>query len=88
LGHKRREKPIQITKGHLVERELFNWENWDLLDTGVFQFMDITLVKDIGRLKKGERYAQAVLSFQEGTLEIYDGKNWLIDRFKLSLEIN
>lgn len=72
-----------------MERQLFEWKNWDQLDVAALQFYDCTLKVDIGGgYKKGDSVKSIVVDFNEGFLAIYDdeGKEVYKAKLKMSLE--
>lgn len=53
-----------------LESQLFDWTDWDELGTGVLQFTDIILNRDIGLFKKGAKFECAIFDMQESTLTL------------------
>lgn len=57
-----------------MEKQLFDWENWDTVDTMVFQFYNCVLKKDIGSHKVNDPIDYIVVNYEDGYLEIKDVK--------------
>ena len=53
-----------------LERDLFDWKEWDEGDVMCISFHDITLKQDIGPFKKGDNFPWANIDFRSATLEI------------------
>lgn len=54
-----------------MEQDLFDWNNWDILDQAEFQFSPITLKVPVGPFKAGHTFAVAIMSYQEGLLSLF-----------------
>lgn len=72
-----------------MERQLFDWESWDVLDTADFYFHTVTLKQPIGSYPIGTKFAGASVSYERGTLEFYDGedKSEVVGTFRLGLTV-
>jgi len=68
-----------------MEKELFDWEGWDIIDTSTFYFYNITLKRDIGSFKTGEQLAGAMVCYEEGELVLQNGDKE--EMFKLHLKV-
>lgn len=53
-----------------LECELFDCEDWDQVDTMFLTYTGITLVRDLGPFKAGEKFRYANISFNSGILEL------------------
>jgi hypothetical protein len=56
-----------------MEKQLFDWEEMECVDTMVAQYTDVTLKQDIGNYKAGQQFKFASLDFEIGKLEVYNG---------------
>lgn len=54
----------------LMEKQLFEWDGFDLVDTAIMQFYNCTLKRDIGTCKEGETVDSVVLDYSNGKWEI------------------
>lgn len=61
-----------------MEKQIFDWEDWNNLDTAAFQFIDCTIKEDFGPLKKGETYQSISVDFENGFLEAFNEEKPLI----------
>lgn len=64
-----------------MESQLFDWENWDIMDTMDFIFYNCTLKQDIGKYKTGEKFESININYSNGELTINE------EKFKLKLVI-
>jgi len=68
-----------------VEGKFFDWQDWDVLDDGMYQYYTVELKQDIGIFHKGEQFDVGIVDYQHGVLTLQRGKNaW---KFHLRLEI-
>jgi len=80
-----------MNKEESLEMNLFDWEGWD--DAGVMCicFNEITLKKDIGKSKKGDKFEWAFIDFEHSELTFGnnsdDGKEQLCGKYKLNLDV-
>ncbi len=63
-----------------MEKQLFDWEEYDENDTADFMFYKVTLKQDIGLYKKGTQLNYVLFNYQTGILTIND------DKFQFSLK--
>jgi SET domain-containing protein len=61
-----------------MEEQLFDYVDWDLIDTFIFQFIKVTRKSD------GKKFDFATINYEKGTVE-YQQKNGEFERFKLIL---
>lgn len=54
-----------------MEESFFTWVNWQDIDMaeGIYEFLDVTLIVDIGSLKKGQKFRSACMDFKNGIME-------------------
>lgn len=71
-----------------MERELFDWCEWDSLDTGVLQFTGCTLKVPIGQFKTGELVPVIIVSFEAGILQLVAKDGALISQHNIHLALN
>ena len=67
-----------------MEKTLFTWENWDIMDTMAFWFYNVVLTIDIGDFKAGTKFTGAGVDYEDGTLTLQDGEN----EFKFNLHLS
>lgn len=54
-----------------MEKELFKWKDWDLMDTLVISFYDCTLIKQIGKFPPGSWFSVITMDYSEGKISLY-----------------
>lgn len=69
----------------MMESELFKWKDWDILDDGVWQFMNVELTAHIDEFEPGTRFNYAVISVAEGFLLLTS--NGTTHKYKLHFKI-
>ena len=63
-------------KGELeMFKDIFNFEDWDQLDTNIFIYYDVDFKQDFGLFKRGSSYNSITIDYDEGTITTYKGKN-------------
>lgn len=72
-----------------MDKQLFSQQGeneWEVIDTMVFQFFNVTLAHSIGRHDIGSEFHLAEIDYGRGTLTLYadDGTSW---RYPLSLTV-
>ena len=73
-----------------MERKLFTWKNWDMWDDRVLEYLDVTLVKQIGNFPPGTHFDRALLDYEHGVLQlnIMDEAQYVIlQRFDFDLAL-
>lgn len=70
-----------------MERELFDWENWDSLDTAAMMFYNATLKRDIGPHKVGDKFPSIELDFDYGFVRLYDNNDQILGKYRISLTV-
>lgn len=72
-----------------MERDLFDWSGWDLLDDALLQFYGCVLKVPIREFKVGDTVPSIIVNFESGTLSLYDagrvGKSELISDHKVRM---
>lgn len=68
-----------------MERKLFDWEDYDILDTLVIHFYNCKLKKDIVVFKAGSEIDCITLDYDKGLITLQDGDE--ICTYELSLQI-
>ena len=53
----------------IMEKELFDWKEWDLIDTACFAFYQVTLKVPIDRFPIGTQFEIANIDYEEGKVE-------------------
>ncbi len=69
-----------------MEKTLFNWEDWDLLDTMAFIFYECTLKVPIGSFPVGYYAGSILVDYEKGILVIFDNEDKEY-KFSLNLQI-
>lgn len=54
-----------------MEKELFDWTDWDQLDTASFSFHQCVLRKDIGGLRSGMAVDCISVDYERGKMDFY-----------------
>ena len=49
-----------------MEKQVFDWEDYDEVDTAVFNFYDCTLKAQIGKYVVGSIFSSICVNFDEG----------------------
>jgi hypothetical protein len=68
-----------------IEKRIFDWKDWDQLDTWSLLFTDCVMVKDFGPLRKGETYNTIVVNFEKGCMEVWTDEHIV---HKLDVELS
>lgn len=58
-----------------MERQLFDWEDWDSFGEQIWYFATITLRSPVGPHPIGARFSGAVLNLEEGKITLQQGDN-------------
>jgi hypothetical protein len=69
-----------------MERQLFYWDGWDDIETGVYQFYKVVLKTKVGSFEPGEKFDAAVVDYQKGILHLYRG-DVIVGVFELRLAV-
>jgi hypothetical protein len=67
-----------------VERQFFDWTEWDDLGDYMLQFYDPVLKVDLGEFKAGQKFNTATVNFQNGEMEFYNDNDDVIATFQLT----
>lgn len=72
-----------------MEREFFDWDNWDELDVTALQFYNCVMKKDVGPIKSGDKINCIAVDFQHGYMIFYneDGTKEL-HKESISIKLN
>ena len=75
-----------------MQKHLFLFNDWDIVDTFVFSFYEAVLIKDIGEFKTGDEFSYITLNYDAGFIEFHKSiKNDdivnLVGKYSLNLEI-
>lgn len=75
-----------------MEKQLFEWESYDIIDDGIYVFNDVTLKIPVGNLPAGSKFDFANLSFLDGILELgmcpEGGESKVVNKVTLKLIIS
>lgn len=55
-----------------MERELFDWNGWDIVDTMSFSFYNVKFHNDFGPFKAGIIYGSLIIDYGNAFIEAYD----------------
>ena len=75
-------------KSSSLECQLFTWESWEQFDTVEFVFLDVTLLKDLGPFKAGEKFSSATVDYEHSRLDLQKEPEALRQGFKFSLSLH
>ena len=68
-----------------LEQSLFEGKNWNEKGINIIRFYNVTLKKDIGKFKIGDKFDLAFIDFELSSLDLMkDGQSYL---FELKLEV-
>lgn len=70
-----------------MEKELFDWDNWDQLDTGCFQFYPCTLKVDIGNQEAGAIIPVITINIEKGFIQLNSESGDVIETLKLHFRV-
>jgi hypothetical protein len=70
-----------------MEKQLFDWFEWDVIDDGVFQFYNCT-VKNIPDYKPGTKISTIVMNYQNGTMTFMDEHSQEMKKFNLQFLVS
>lgn len=71
-----------------MEKDLFDWDGWDLIDMNHMQYYNVKLKVPIGLHPRGAKFDVATIDFNNGTLKFYIGDDAkVVGEFKLKLEL-
>lgn len=69
-----------------MEKQLFEYEDWDVVDTMLFSFYNVILVQQIGDFPIGSKFESACINYETGELTLYEKE--IEHKFTLSLVVN
>jgi hypothetical protein len=58
-----------------MEHQLFTWDGWDVMQTGDFQFYDVTLLVQIGEHPVGTKFPAAFLIGTQSMVVLMNDKD-------------
>lgn len=61
-----------MAKSNGLESSLFDWEDWDIIEDGVYNFAGVMLKVDVGDYPAGHTFSHAVFDMQKSTVTFYD----------------
>jgi hypothetical protein len=53
-----------------MEKQLFDWEEWDVSDEGVYVFVTCTLKIPIGQFEAGDQFDWIMVNYQLGKITL------------------
>lgn len=56
-----------------MEKKIFDWEDWDEIETGVYQFTNITLKCQVGKFSPKSKFGYATIDYNKATLTLGTG---------------
>lgn len=54
-----------------MEKQLFDWETYDVIDDDLWLFYDCTLKVDLGQFLAGDELDEITIDFETGVMELY-----------------
>lgn len=69
-----------------MEKQLFDWDGWDIVDDMFFQFLAVVLKVKIGEFSPGEKFEYAGMDYEKGQLTL--GRDGAEFQFNLSLVVS
>ena len=70
-----------------IEKQLFDWKEWDDLDTIDMVFYDVTLKAKIGKFEAGTKFDSVALILSKSTIELYEKGSSIPHTFDLKLTV-
>lgn len=71
-----------------MEKQLFTWQSWDIVDVGHFNFYEIVTKVQIGEIPVNSIFEFATVDYTKGILEFFDeDAQTVLHRFYLQLVI-
>jgi hypothetical protein len=70
-----------------MEKQLFNWDAFDIITDDILVFYGCTLGVDIGKHKVGIQLDSISINYATGILEMYNGDGTVISTHQLELKI-
>jgi hypothetical protein len=71
-----------------IERQIFDWEEWDNVDEGVLRFYDVQLKVPVGEFMPGDEFDTAVVDLQNSKLVLYLNEDRTEERvFQLNISV-
>ena len=55
-----------------MEKEWFDWEEWEQVDNFILQFLNCTIKKPFGPYNVGDKVAVICIAFDSGVIECYN----------------
>lgn len=68
-----------------MERDLFEWSAWDLVNDTMLQFYGCTLKVSIGEFKVGDLVPVILVDFENGILQVLDREKTLSSEHKVRM---
>lgn len=69
-----------------MEKTIFDWKDWDAIDTFLFNFYNCTFIRDFGPFRAGEEVDVIGINYQAGIITEYDIDGNEIRNVKITLE--
>ena len=67
-----------------MENQLFDWKNWDVIDTMDFFFYDCELLVPVGKHPAGAKIKSIAMMYSSGVMEFYnDAQDTVIGTYNL-----
>lgn len=70
-----------------MEKQLFDWKDWDEMDFLVVEFYNCTFNTDVGKYKKGDKVSSILMDYSNGTIKIYENLDTCVE-YELSFLIH
>jgi hypothetical protein len=75
-----------MVRQNTMERDVFDWEQWDCIDVDICQYYNITLNIPVGNFPIGEVFDSVCTDYQNGFFEFYRN-NEVVGKFKIKLNL-
>jgi hypothetical protein len=72
----------------VLEKQMFDWEEYDTVDTMVLQFYNAVLKQDIGNYTRGTTIECIVFDVEHAKMRFFTNDGTLLDEFDLSISIS
>jgi len=70
-----------------MEKEIFEWQQFDYIEDFAIQFEDCIFIKDFGPYHKNEEVKYISIDYQDGIMNVYRDNNDGTEPVELKLEL-
>lgn len=70
-----------------LERQLFEWNGWDLIESGTFIFYNVKLKCPIGQFPVDAEFHSAIVDYRTSQLHLYPSADETFHTFEMKISI-